>query len=69
MNPATDLIYRQNLMEIIATDPLTDLSEETCLIIFARTTLWRHQQSQLQHRIGFRPVPTLGSHRILTLGI
>ena len=52
-------------MRIVATDP----SKETRLIIFARAILWSRQWSQLQHYIGFRPVPTLGSHRIPTLGI
>ena len=76
MNPATDSIefssdpiYRQNSMGALATDSLTDPSEKTCLIIFARITLWNHQSSQLQRYIGFRPVPTLVSYRITTLGI
>ena len=48
---------------------LTESSEKkSCLIIFARTTLCRHQQSQLQCYIRFRSVPTLESHKIPILG-
>ena len=43
--------------------------EKIYSIIFVRTTLYSHQQSQLQRYIGFCPVLTLGSHTIPILGI
>ena len=56
-------------MGTLATNPLTDPLEKICLIVFAQTTHWSHQSTHLQRYIGFRPVPTLGSHRTPTLWI
>ena len=69
MDLTTNSIYRQNPIRIVAMSLLTDPSEKTCFIIFVRTAFWSHQQSHLQRYIRFRPVATLGPHRIPTLGI